>query len=89
MAALSDSSSSGAANAQATKGFDEHEFARAKNYIEAPFDSWVAMYDVSKPTTLVKPDAIKAFMKAGHVGPKSLRGTAPKPAASDNPLSPS
>jgi hypothetical protein len=91
MSALADSSSSGAGNAQAAKGFDEHEYAKAKNFNEAPFNNWVAFYDVSKPTTLVKPGAIKSFMAAGHVGPKSSRGPSapPKPGSSGNPLSPS
>ncbi|HSV13906.1 MAG TPA: SH3 domain-containing protein, partial [Tepidisphaeraceae bacterium] len=69
MAAFADSSSSGAGNAQAAKGFDEHEFAVAKNYKEEPFKNWMAMYDVSSPTTLVKPGDVKKFMAAGHVGP--------------------
>jgi hypothetical protein len=87
MAAFADSSSSGAGNAQSAKGFDEHEFAKAKNYTEVPFNNWIALYDVSKPTTLVKADAIKSFMTAGHVGRKGSRGAgaAPKP-VDDNPL---
>jgi hypothetical protein len=90
MSAFADSSSSGAGNAQSAKGFDEHEFAKAKNYSEAPFNSWMAMYDVSSPTTLVRPGDVKSFMAAGHVGPAKSRGAsaAPKPSAADNPLSP-
>jgi hypothetical protein len=91
LAGLGDSSSSGAGSSMSTKGFTEGEYAAAKGFNEAPFKAWMAQYDVSSETSLVKPDAIKAFMAAGHVGPRSKRGLPPQatPPGSGNPLSPS
>jgi uncharacterized protein YgiM (DUF1202 family) len=72
-APLQGSQTSGTDTANAAKGWDEHEYAQAKSYSEDAFNKWVTQYQ-----HVVTPQYLTGFMKAGHVGPKSIRDQAAK-----------
>jgi uncharacterized protein YgiM (DUF1202 family) len=52
----------------AAKGWDEHQYAEAKSYSEDAFNKWTTQY-----SKVVTENYLSAFMKAGNVGPKSVR----------------